>query len=105
MTLSTPVQVIDRLEEIENELAEKQNLYEEVAHKWFLAKREREHKYAIEFRKAEGTVAERSAWANEVTALIGSEHEAMYEALKAKVKLLEARATIGQSILRAQSRS
>ena len=105
MTLSTPQAVTERLEQIDQELALKANDFEQNAHDWFRAKRTKEHQHAIEFKKAEGTVAERNEWANEVTALIGSEYEAAYEAMKAKVKLLEARASIGMSILRSQGRS
>lgn len=105
MTLSTPQQVQERLEEIDQELAEKQNAYEKSAYDWFIARREKEYRYAIEYRKAEGTVAERSAWADAVTVQIGSEHEATFEAIKAKVKLLESRASIGMAILKSQGRS
>lgn len=103
--LDDPAAVMARLAEIENALAEKQNAWESAALSWFRAKRDREHDRAVQFIRAEGTVAERSAIAESETALNGKEDEALYEALKAVIRVLETRASIGQSILRAQGRS
>jgi hypothetical protein len=104
VSLSDPGNVLARLEEIENELALRQNLVESAARKWFIGKRDKEHKRAVAFLSAEGTVAERSAIADRETALLGSQEEAEYEALRAVVRTLETRASIGQSILRTQNR-
>lgn len=103
--LSDPGLVLGRLEAIENDLAERQNSYEDAALAWFRAKREKEHKWAQEFIRAEGSVAERKARADFATSLIGMEEEALFEATKAVVRTLETRASIGQSILRSQGRS
>jgi hypothetical protein len=103
--LDDPAAVMVRLAEIENELCEKQNAWESAALAWFRSKRDREHDRAVEFLRAEGTVAERSATADSETALKGKEDEALYEALKAVIRVLETRASIGQSILRAQGRA
>lgn len=103
--LSHPAAVMARLAEIENDLAVRQNVLESAATTWFKAKREKEREWAKEFLLQEGTVAERKAVADAETAYIGREAEAEYESLKAVVRVLEARATIGQSILRAQGRS
>lgn len=103
-TLSDPGSVELRLNEIDQELAEKANEYELAALLWFRAKRDKERQRAIEFRKATGSVAERTARAEEETALLGAEYEATFESLKAAMRVLETRASIGQSILRSQSR-
>lgn len=105
MTLSAPAAVQARLEEIEAELATRQGDYEAAALSWFRVKRDREKRRAQAFMEAGGTVAERSAKAEVATATIGVEDEARYEALRGVMRTLEARATIGQSILRAQSRA
>jgi len=105
MSLSTPAQVMARLEEIESDLANRQNVLESAASQWFVAKRDREHKRAVEFLKAEGSVAERNAIADRVTAREGAQQEAEYEALKAVVRTLDTRASIGMSLLRAQGRA
>lgn len=105
MSLSTPEQVMVRLEAIETDLAARQNALEAAARSWFIAKRDRERDRALTFIQSSGTVAERSALADQATATMGAQAEAEYEALKAVVRTLETRASIGQSILRAQSRS
>lgn len=105
MSLSTPHQVMDRLEQIDADLALRMNTLEDAARKWFVAKRDKEHARALAFIGATGTVAERSAIADRDTAQKGAQEEAEYEALKAVVRTLETRASIGQSILRAQGRS
>ncbi len=104
MTLSTPQAVEERLEGIEKDLAKLQNDYEQAAYEWFLAKRGREKQKAEAFLTAKGSIAARQAMAEAQTASLGTEFEARYEALKAKVRVLETRASIGQSILRAQGR-
>lgn len=104
-TLSHPGAVVARLEEIDADLALRQNTLEDAARKWFIAKRDKEKARAVAFLSAQGTVAERSAKADEQTALDGKNEEAEWEAVKAVVRVLEARASIGQSILRAQGRS
>lgn len=105
MSLSDPAAVMARLEAIEEDLAQRQNEYEEAALDWFRAKRDRERDRAVEFMRALGTVAERQATADKATADKGKEEEARYEACKAVVRVLETRASIGQSILRAQGRA
>lgn len=104
MSLSTPGAVLRRLEEIEADLADRQNDFETAAMEWFKAKRDKEQARATEFLKATGTVAERNATADQVTASMGAKAEAQYEALKAVTRVLETRASIGQSILRSQTR-
>ncbi len=104
----TPEQIIDRLAEIETDLADRTAAIEAAADDWFRAKRDRENRRAKAFiaAKADGvTVAEAEAMADKETSLIGLDAEARYEALKAVVRVLETRASIGQSLLRAHTAS
>lgn len=105
MSLADPAAVMRRLEAIETDLACRQNALEEAAQAHFVAKREKEKRRAEVFMSCDGTVAERSARADEQTAEMGNTAEAEYEAQKAVVKVLDTRAAIGMSILRAQSRA
>jgi hypothetical protein len=104
-TLDTPALVVEKLQGIERDLELRQNILEAAALNWFRAKRDKEHARAVAFIAAEGTVAERSAQADLQTSLIGRQEEAEFEALRAVIRVLEARATIGQSILRSQGRT
>jgi hypothetical protein len=94
-----------RLAEIETDLAVRQNALESAGTAWFKAKRDREKARAIAFLSAQGTVAERSAKADEQTALDAKNEEAEWEALKAVVRTLETRANIGMALLKAQGRA
>jgi hypothetical protein len=100
--LSHAQAIIDRLAEIDQDLATRMPVLESAAKNWFKAKRDKEKQHAQAFLSAEGTVAERQAHASLVTSVVGMEAEAEYEALKAVVRVLEARASIGQSLLRAE---
>ncbi len=102
--MDAPHIVLARLDEIERDLAARQNVFESAARSWYRAKRDKEHARAVAFLSAEGTVAERQAHADVQTALHGRNDEAEYEALKAVIRVLETRASIGQSVLRAQQR-
>jgi hypothetical protein len=103
-TLDTPALVIAKLEAIERDLELRQNILEAAALNWYRQKRDLEHARAVAFLSAEGTVAERQALASRETAMLGREAEAEYESLRAVVRTLETRATIGMAILKAQSR-
>lgn len=105
MTLSHPAAVIERLEQIDQDLAVRQNDLEIAALAWYRLKRDQEKARAEAFIAAEGTVAERHAVAARDTSHVGREEEAMFEALKAVVRVLETRASIGQSLLRSQGRA
>lgn len=83
------------------DLAVRQTEIERAAMAWFRLKRDKEHDHAVEFLKAEGTVAERHEIAARETARIGRDAEAEYETLKHVIRILETRASIGQSLLRA----
>lgn len=104
MSLSSPVEVMERLAAIENDLAGRQNALETAALAHFRAKRDREKAWAESFIAAEGTIAERKALADREHAQYGSEAEASYEALRSVVRVLDTRASIGMAILKAQGR-
>lgn len=99
MTL-TATEIEVRLQEIDEDLAARGPAYAAAAEAWYRILRDREHKHAIEFMKASGTPTERKEKAKRETALIGLHEEAVYEGLKAAVRVLETRATIGMSLLR-----
>jgi hypothetical protein len=105
--LGNPQAVMDRLAEIENDLAIRQNLYEDVAGKWFLAQRDIKKAWATALLGSDAdTVAEKRAEADLAAATCpGAQLEGEYVALKAAVSVLETRATIGMSILKAQGRA
>jgi hypothetical protein len=103
--LSSPGQVQARLDEIEQDLATRQNELEVAALSHFRAKREKEKARAEELLRAEGTVAVRTAKAEVATAHIGVEDEARWEGLKAVVRVLDTRAAIGMSLLRSHGRA
>lgn len=103
--LSTPQQIQKRLEEIEQDLAVRQNAYEDAARKWFIKLGTITRDRALAYRKAEGTSTEKREAANELHGVDGATEQAEYEALRAVVKVLEQRATIGMSLLKSQGRS
>lgn len=104
MSLSTPQQVQARLEELENDLAIRQNAIEAQALAWFRKKRDREKQWAEAYVRAEGPAHVRKAEADLAVATVGVIEEAEYEAGKAVMRVLETRASIGQSLLRSQGR-
>lgn len=104
-TLASPQEVQGRLEEIETDLATRLNEYEAAAMEWFRIKPKRERRWAESYISTNGPahirkVAADAAVADEEWA----EAEGRYEVLKVIVRGLEAKASIGQSILRSQSR-
>ena len=105
MTLSTPQAVQQRLEEIDRDLAARQGALESAALRWFRSKRDREKNWATAYISADGPAHVRKAEADLAVATTGVQEEAEYEALKAVVRVLETRATIGQSLLRSQGRA
>lgn len=105
LELDSPQLVMSRLTDIERDLAGRQNAYEAAARDWFTARREIEREKARALLSAdEKSVTEKRARA-ELASLTadGFEHEAEYEALRAVIRVLETRATICMSILKAQS--
>lgn len=98
-----PAVVQARLEDIDTELALRQNDYEEAALNWFRAKRDLEKRRAECFLTAKGSVEARKALAIIEAGDVGKDEEAAYEALKAGIRVRETRVSIGQSLLKAQS--
>lgn len=101
----SPAEIIERLEKVDEELGARQNVLGLAAEKWYRAKRDREKARAVAFLLAEGTVAERQAIADRDTALDGRDEEAEYEAVRAVVRVLETRASIGQTLARTHGRT
>ena len=103
-----PAQILERLEQIDQDLAARQNDVERAAEEWMRAKRDREKRRAEAFlsAKADGmTVAEAEAIADRETCRIGLDCEARYEALKRVIAVLEVRASIGQTLARTNARA
>lgn len=100
----TPAQIIERLEAIEQDLADRQGEYEQAAEDWTRDNREKEKAWAEAYLAADGQVTDRKAAAIDESCYIGVASEARYVALKAAVSVLETRATIGQSLLKAHGR-
>lgn len=96
---------MERLEEIERDLAERQNEYADAAERWHRANRDKEKTYAEAYLAAAGAVTDRKVAAIDASSHIGTDDEARYVALKAAVNVLETRASIGQSLLRAHGRT
>lgn len=98
----TPSLVLQRLEEIDRDLAVRLPGFEAAALAWFHMKRDREHARAVAFMSSSGTVAERNAQADIETSLMGKNEEALYMATKAVMDVLSTRSTIGMALLKAQ---
>lgn len=101
----SPAQLMERLEQIEADLAVRQNVAEAAAESWFLAKRDREKAWAEAFIAAEGSVKLREAIADREVANMGRVEEAGWEASKAVLRVLDTRSMIGQSLLKAHGRA
>lgn len=110
--LGHPQATLDRLAQIEHDLGERLNEYEEAARQKFRLSRDWDKRYAIHRRTAKGSDAD----ARKAAALGAAieqddlyerltDAESEYEALRVVMKTLETRASIGQSILKAQGRA
>lgn len=112
-TYVTPGAVLNRLDEIEKDLAERQPEYETAAEDRARFTRDWDRRLAWHMKKAGGANSE-ARKANGFVAAIEQDNgelyealkdaEARFEALRVVMRTLETRATIGQSILRAQGR-
>lgn len=111
-TLSHPAAVQERLSEIEEDLAGRQNDYEQAADDRARLIRDWEKRLAICHATAKGSNAD-SRKASALVAAIEQDDlyerlkdaEARYDSLRAVVRVLEVRSTIGMSILRSQGRA
>lgn len=109
--LSSPAAVINRLAEIEQDLAKRQNQYETSAGDRARLIRDWEKRLAVCRKTAKGNDADGRKAAALVTAVEADDlyerlsmAESTFEACKVVARVLETRATIGQSILKAQGR-
>jgi hypothetical protein len=112
MTLSHPAAVLERLAQIEHDLGERQNEYEEAAGARARLIRDWEKRLAIATAKAKGGDANARKQAALVMAAEQddlyqqlTDAEATYAACQAVMRVLETRASVGQSILRSQGRN
>lgn len=100
----SPAQIMQRLEDIEADLGNRQNDLAQAAENWTRQNREKEKAWAEAYLKADGQVTDRKAAAIQASCDIGQDDEACYVALKAAVAVLETRATIGMALLKAHGR-
>lgn len=109
---SSPGVVMARLADIENDLALRQNEYEQAANDRARCVRDWDRRLAIHGKVAKGS----SADVRKSVALVAASEqddlyerltdaEARFDALRVVIRTLETRASIGQSILRAQGRA
>jgi hypothetical protein len=104
----TPAQIIERLETIEHELADKQPDFEKYAESWTRAKREQELAWARAYTLAASStknVTDRKAAAIEASAMQGMDDEARYVGLKGVIDVLQTRSMIGMALLKAHGRA
>lgn len=104
MTLS-PVEVQQRLAEVDAQLALAQNQLVEVS----LAAGRAERDAAVEkeraYAAAPGTATERKVIADAAAAQIGVDDRAKWDAYKLLVRVLESRASIGMALLKSYGRA
>jgi hypothetical protein len=105
--LTHPSAIIARLGEIEADLALRQNQFEEVARQWYVAQREigRKKAQALLGSSAKTVAAAKAEGELAAYDIEGAASEAEYESLKAVIRVLEQRAMIGMSLLKAQGRT
>ena len=113
-TYDAPQTVQGRLEQIEQDLAERQNDYEKAAkdraryirdwEKRLLIAQKTAHGPNAEVRKATAFVAAIEVDDGELYQNL-TDAESEYDAIRVAVKVMEDRATIGQSILKSQGRA
>lgn len=104
-TLTSPHAVMARLEELQNDLATRENVLESAARRWFIAKRDKEREWATAYMATAGPQHTRKAAADLAVAAVGVNEEAEYEAVKAVCRVMETRAAIGMALLKAHGRS
>jgi hypothetical protein len=100
----TPEQIIERLEEIERDLADRQIPLGDAAEAWTRAKRDKEKAWADAYMKAEGAITTRKAAAIQASESIGIEAEARYVGLSKACGVMETRSMIGMALLKAHGR-
>ena len=103
----TPAQIIERMEEIDADLSERQRELEQAAEGWTRKKRDKELAWARAYTRAHGerNVTDRKAAAIEASEMIGIDEEARFTALKSVVDVLQTRSMIGMALLKAHGRA
>jgi hypothetical protein len=105
----TPAQIIERLEAIERDLAERQGEFERVSEDWARAKREKElawaRAYTLAGRDNKTPVTDKKAAAIEASELIGLDAEARYTGLNKVIEVLGTRSMIGMALLKSHGRA
>jgi hypothetical protein len=106
-----PAAVMERLAAIDQDLAERSNEFESAAGERARLVRDWDHRLAVARKTATGNDADARKAAALVMAIAQddlyerlSEAESVFEASRAATRLLEVRASIGQSILRGLGR-
>lgn len=105
--LSSPAEVMQRLDDIERDLAMRQNPFEHVTRRWHDVQRDiRKAAATALLSSAKGSVTEKRAEA-ELAGLLteGAELEAEYEASRAVIGMLEKRSMILMSLLKGHGRA
>ncbi|HXJ92656.1 MAG TPA: hypothetical protein VMT20_07210 [Terriglobia bacterium] len=100
--MTDPGSLTVKLEGIENDLAERQNRYEEAAAAWFKLVPRIEKNLAIAYREAPGGPTDKKEAAKALREIEGAEEKAAYEALRVVVKVLEQRSMILMALLKSQ---
>lgn len=101
----SPVQWIERLESIEQDLAVRQNELSTSSEGWTRKEREKKKAWAEAYMASHGKeVTTRKASAALQSEDIGIEEEAKYVGVKAAVDVLQTRSMIGMSLLKAHGR-
>lgn len=105
-SLDSPHVIHGKLLEIERDLASRQNGFEQAAHQWYQAQREIKKAYARALlgSTASSVTAQKAEAELAAQVVDGAEHEALYEAMKAVIRVLEQRSMILMSLLRSQGR-
>jgi hypothetical protein len=98
-------QIIERLEEIEQDLGTRGPGYGKAAEDWTRKKREQEKVWADTYATAAGdAVTDKKAAAIKASIEIGKEEEATFVGHKAVVDVLQTRAMIGMALLKSHDR-
>lgn len=103
--LSSPAQVMARLQEIDADLAQRANELEDAALAWFRMKRDRELAERVAYAEASGTTVERKLAADAAGASVGADEEGAWEGKRAVVRVLETRSMIGTALLKSMGRA
>jgi alkylhydroperoxidase/carboxymuconolactone decarboxylase family protein YurZ len=105
----TREQIIERLEQIEQDLGEVGPALHNAGEAWTRAKRDKEKKWAEAYMKASGGKASTPVTDKKAAGILASEHigveaEARYVGLSKRADVLQTRAMIGMALLKSHDR-